>query len=133
MEQCLKVQEQLGTELQKELKKLSDKEKEQEKVNETRSEEIQRLEEELKDLQGQTEEKVNELKDAEAQVLSLEKIKAELEHATKEAEVKIKILNTNTSNVFLPPHIVSYLTPAMSFKNNKLLYIPSLDSPGDSD
>lgn len=133
MEQCLKVQEQLGTELQKELKKLSDKEREQEKINETRSEEIQRLEEELKDLQGQTEEKVKELKDAEAQILSLEKIKAELEHATKETEVKIKILTTNTSNVILPPHIVSYLPPALSFKNSKLLYIPSLDSPGDPD
>lgn len=88
MDQCLKVQEKLGAELQKDIQKLSDREKEQDKINETKSEEIQRLMEELKDLQHQMDEKVKQLSKAEAQILSLEKTKVDLENSAKLAEVK---------------------------------------------
>lgn len=93
VEQCLKVQEKLGAELQKEIQKLSDREKEQYKINEAKSEEIQQLEEELKDLQHQMEEKEKQLSDAETQILSLEKTKIELEKAAKETEVETKQMN----------------------------------------
>lgn len=90
VEQCLRVQEKLGAELQKEIQELSDREKEQGKINETKSEEIQRLEEELKVLQHQTEEQEKQLSDAGVQILSLEKTKTELENTAKETEVKTK-------------------------------------------
>lgn len=90
MDQCFKVQEKLGAELQKDIQKLSDREKEQDKINETKSEEIQRLMEELKDLQHQMDEKVKQLSKAEAQILSLEKTKVDLENSAKLAEVKKK-------------------------------------------
>lgn len=93
MEQCLKVQEKLGAELQKEVQNLSDREKEQEKMNEAKSEGIHRLEEELKDLKHQAEEKESQLSDAVAQILSLEKTKIELKNAAQETEVKTKPTN----------------------------------------
>lgn len=92
MDQFLKVQEQLGADLQKQIKALSDNEEEHKKLNEKKSEELQQLEEELKGLQSNTEEKEKQFREAEAQILSLEKQKAELENAVQEkkneAEVK---------------------------------------------
>lgn len=94
MDQCLKVQEQLGAELHRQIKALTESEEEHKKLNEKRSEELKQLEEELKDLQSDTEEMKQQLRDAEAQILSLEKQKAELENAAqetkKEAEVNLK-------------------------------------------
>lgn len=88
MDQCLKVQEQMRAELQKQIKKLSDNEEGHKKINEKKSEEIKQLEEEVKDLRSHIEEKQKQLRDTEAQILSLEKQKAELENAAIEAEVK---------------------------------------------
>lgn len=92
MDQFLKVQEQLGAELQKQVKTLSDNEEEHKKMNEKKSEELKQFEEELKDLRSLTEEKEKQLRGDEAQILSLEKQKAELENAVqetkKEAEVR---------------------------------------------
>lgn len=88
MDQCLKVQEQLGAELRKQIKTLSDTEEEHKQMNEKKSQEIKQLEEEFKDVRSQTEETQKQLRDAEAQILSLEKRKAELEHAAEETQVK---------------------------------------------
>lgn len=94
MDQCLKVQEQLSTELHRQIKALTESEEEHTKLNEKQSEELKQLEEELKDLQSDTKEMKQQLRDAEAQILSLEKQKAELENAAqetkKEAEVNIE-------------------------------------------
>lgn len=92
MDQCLKVQEQLGAELQKQIKRLSDSDEEHKKINETQSEEIKQLEEELKNLRSCSEEKQKLLGDAEAQISFLEKQKSELENAAKEAEVRCTLL-----------------------------------------
>lgn len=92
MEQFLKVQEQLGAELQKQIKTLSEKEEEHKKMYEEKSEELKQLEEELKGLQSQMEEKENQLREDAAQILSLEKQNAEVETVVQEmkeeAEVK---------------------------------------------
>lgn len=96
MDQFLKVQEQVGAELQKQIKTLSDNEEGYKKMNEKKSEELKQLAEELKGLQSQTEEMEKQLREAEAQILSLEKQKAELENAAenakKEAEVYYVVL-----------------------------------------
>ena len=88
----LKVQEQLGAELQKQIKTLSDKEEEHKKMHEKKSEELKELEGELKDLQSHAEAKEKQLGEADAHILSLEKQTAELENAAqetkKESEVK---------------------------------------------
>lgn len=92
-DQLLKVQEQLGSELQKQIETLSENVKEHKKTNERKSEELKQLEEELKDLQSQTEEKEKQLREADAQILSLEKLEAEMlssiQETKKEAEVNL--------------------------------------------
>lgn len=91
MDQFLKVQEQMGAELQRQIKTLSDNEEGYKKMNEKKSEELKQLEEELKGLQSHTEEAEKQLREADAQILSLEKQQTELENAVektkKEAEV----------------------------------------------
>lgn len=95
MDQCLKVQEQLGAELQKQIKRLSDNEEEHKQINEKKSEEIREFEEKFKDLRSQTEETQKQLRDTEAQILSLEKQKAELEEAAEETQVKQRSCQMN--------------------------------------
>lgn len=86
MDRCLKVQEQLGAQLQKQVTKLSDTEEEHKKINESQSGEIKQLKEELKDLQNCFENEQKLLRDAEA---SLEKQKTEMENAAQKAEVRL--------------------------------------------
>lgn len=92
MEKFLKVQEQLGAELQKQINLLTENEEQHKKMYDKKSDDLKLLEEELKDQQGQTEEKEKQLREAEAQMLSMDKQKAELENAAqemrKDAEVK---------------------------------------------
>lgn len=90
MDSCLKFQEQLGAELQKQVTKLSDVEEEHKKINESQSEEIRQLKDELKDLQSCFENEQKLLRDAEAQVSSMEKQKTEMENAAQEVEVRFK-------------------------------------------
>lgn len=87
MDSCLKFQEQLGAELQKQVTKLSDVEEEHKRISESQSEEIRQLKDELKDLQNCFENEQKLLRDAEAQVSSMEKQKTEMENAAQEAEV----------------------------------------------
>lgn len=87
MDHCLKVQEQLGAELQKQVTKLSDAGEHHQKINENQSEELRQLKNELKDLQNCFENEQKLLRDADAQVFSLEKQKTEMENAAQEAEV----------------------------------------------
>lgn len=89
MDQCLKVQEQLGAELQKRVTKLSHTEEEHKKINESQSEEIRQLKDELKGLRNGFENVQKLLGDAEAQVSSLQKQKTEMENAAQEAEVRL--------------------------------------------
>lgn len=111
MDQCLKVQEQLGAELQKQIKRLSDNEEEHKQINEKKSEEIRQLEEEFKDLRSQTEEMQKQLRDTEAQILSLEKQKAEMEDAAKETQVK---QSSSQMNAYFPCWV--YTLSCMSYK-----------------
>lgn len=89
MDSCLKFQEQLGAELQKQVIKLSDVEEEHKRINESQSEEIRQLKDELKDLQNCFENEQKLLRDAEAQVSSMEKQKTEMESAAQEVEVRL--------------------------------------------
>ena len=91
MDQFLKVQEQLGAEMQKQIKTLSDSEDVLKKMNEKQSEDLKQTEEKLKDLQSHTEEKEKQLSGAEAQILSVEKQKAELENAAEKAKKEAEV------------------------------------------
>lgn len=86
--QCLKLQEKLGAELQKQVTKLSDSEEELKKVNESQAEELRRFQDELNGVRRRLEAEQELLRDAEAQVSSLEEQKTKLETAAQEAEVK---------------------------------------------
>lgn len=92
MDQCLKVQEQLGAELQKQITKLSDEEERHRKANESQSEDVRQLKDELRHLQSCLEDGQKQLRDAEAQVSSLDKQKTELDTAAREAEVSLIIV-----------------------------------------
>lgn len=88
----MKVQEQLGAELQKEIKTMSEVEGELKKMYEKQSEELTQLEKELKDQLSHTEEKAQQLRESEVQKEVVEKQRDELEktvqHVREEAEVK---------------------------------------------
>lgn len=88
MDQCMKVQEQLGAELQKQITMLSNQEEEHIKTCEIHSEELSRLKDAMKELHSRLEDEQKLLRDSEAQVSSLEKQKTELENAAEETEVR---------------------------------------------
>lgn len=89
------MQEQLGAELQKQIKTMTEREEELTQMYEKKSEELKQAEMELGTQRSQTEEKEKQLREAEVQISSVEKQKAELETAVqdmnKEAEVNINI------------------------------------------
>lgn len=134
MDQFLKVQEQLGAELQKQIKTLSEKEEEHKKMYEKKSEELKQLEERLKDLQSQAEEKEKRLREDEAQNLSLKKQNAELENVVqemkKEAEVQYCFMYQNylsrRNNTNVVDFYLSLSHNSVSSKPNPLnsLHIP---------
>lgn len=88
MDQCMKVQEQLGAELQKQITKLSNQEEEHIKTWESQSEEISCLKDAMKELHSRLEDEQKLLRDSEAKVSSLEKQKTELENAAQETKVR---------------------------------------------
>lgn len=128
MDSCLKVQEQLGAELQKQVTKLSDVEEEHKRINESQSEEIRQLKDELKDLQNCFENEQKLLRDAEAQVSSMEKQKAEMENAAQEAEVRLTTFENKP--LFLLHFLISYTMNCLS--NTKCINFIYLDPPGDA-
>lgn len=91
MEQLLKIQEQLGAELQSQIKTLSDSRDEYKKMCKKKSEELRHLEEELKAQQSQTEEKEKLFIEAGAQMSSVEKQKAELENIVQEMKKQAEV------------------------------------------
>ncbi|XP_061881910.1 centromere protein F isoform X2 [Entelurus aequoreus] len=91
-EQLLKVQQQLGAELQKQIKAMTACEDEHKKADAEKLQKLQQLEEELKDVRTQMTEKEGQLREGEAQVLSLEKQNAILENAVKEMAKETKLL-----------------------------------------
>lgn len=115
MDQFLKVQEQLGAELQKQVKALSDSDEEHKKMNEKKSEELKQLEEKLNDLQSHTEETEKQLSEAKTQILSLEKQKVELENAAKEAEVQ-DFTFLKKFSLIGSTYVVTYTTGCTSYK-----------------
>lgn len=112
MDHCLKVQEQLGAELQKQVTKLSGTEEEHKKINESQSEEIGQLKDELKDLQNCLENEQKLLRDAEAQVSSLEKQKTEMENSAQAAEVRLTTFSSK--HLFLLYFIISCINNCIS-------------------
>lgn len=99
-DQLLKVQEQLGAELQRQIKTLSDSDEEHKQMYEKKTEELKQLEEELKDLQSDTKEKERQLREAEAQILSLETEKAELENVIQETKKEVEVNYCTISKMY---------------------------------
>lgn len=91
MEQFLKIQEQLGAELQNQIKTLSDSQDAYKKMCKKKSEELKPLEEELKAQQSQIEEKEKLFREAEAQMFSVEKQKAELENVVQDMKKEVEV------------------------------------------
>lgn len=95
MEQFLRIQEQLGAQLQIQIKTLSESRDEYKTMCEKRSDELRHMEETLKVQQSQTEKTDKLFREAEAQLVSAERHKAELENVVqdlkKDVEVKMSI------------------------------------------
>lgn len=124
MDQCLKVQEQLAAELQKQITKLSKQEEERIKTCESQSEEISCLRDAMKELHSRLEDEQKLLRDSEAQVSSLEKQKSELENAAQETKVRCTTFIRKRSSLL---KFVSLI----NCKYCLIIYI-SLDPPRDS-
>ncbi|KAK2854193.1 hypothetical protein Q5P01_006854 [Channa striata] len=92
MEQFLKIQEQLGAELQNQIKTLSDSQEEYKKMCDKKSEEVIKLQEELKDQRCQTEEKDKQFREAAAKMASVNTQRSELETAMQEMKKEAEIL-----------------------------------------
>lgn len=91
MDQFLKVQEQLVEELQKEVKMLTENNKEHRNMIKEKTNEVEQLKQNFKILQNQAEEKDKCFNVATDQIFSLEKQKMELENSIQKIKQEIEV------------------------------------------
>ncbi|XP_072320728.1 uncharacterized protein cenpf [Eucyclogobius newberryi] len=97
MDQFMRVQEQLGEDLHKQIKTLSETAEQHKKMLKDQTDEAEQIKQELKDLKRQTEEKDKLHKETADQMVSLVKQKVELENSIRELKKEMAIFNNVTA------------------------------------
>ncbi|XP_019715052.1 tropomyosin-like, partial [Hippocampus comes] len=115
MDQLLKAQEQFGAELQKQSKKMSEREDEYKRMDAENTQKLLQMEEELREARAQLEEKERLLGEERARLLSLEKQNEGLEKDVQETVKETELLkDTHTEKVNKLQEQISYLEEEVS-------------------